>query len=171
MAQPETPRSPAQATGTGTQYLSFRIGTEEYAIEILGVQEIRGFTTITPIPNAPDYIKGVINLRGTVVPVIGLRERFGIPSVAYDKFTVIVIVSLEPRIVGVVVDAVTDVLTLKERDLDAPPELGGQVDTSFIRGLAKTEERLVVVLDLQKALRDPLVGATDSPSRLERAAS
>ena len=146
----------AASASAGSQYLSFSLGTEAYAIEILGVQEIKGYTVITPIPNAPAHVKGVINLRGTVVPVMGLRERFGMAPVAYDKFTVIVIVSVGAKVVGIVVDAVTDVLTLQAADLEAPPELGAGIDTSFIVGMAKTADRLVVILDVQKALGDAL---------------
>jgi purine-binding chemotaxis protein CheW len=170
MALPDKPLSAvSRAEGVGTQYLTFRLGSEEYAIDILCVQEIKGFSTITPIPNAPAHIKGVINLRGTVVPVIGLRERFGMSTVQYDKFTVIAIVSVGTKAVGVVVDAVTDVLTLKSGELQPPPELGADVDTSFIIGMAKTAERLVIVLDIEKALRDAL-NATLEPQRTERAA-
>jgi purine-binding chemotaxis protein CheW len=160
-ATPTSSHSTAAASA-GCQYLSFSLGTEAYAIEILGVQEIKGYTVITPIPNAPGHVKGVINLRGTVVPVLGLRERFGMAPVAYDKFTVIVIVSVGAKVVGIVVDAVTDVLTLQAADLEAPPELGAGIDTSFINGMAKTADRLVVILDVQKALGDAL-SATGEP--------
>jgi purine-binding chemotaxis protein CheW len=166
MAQPNMQLE--DKTRGGTQYLTFRLGEEEYAIDILGVQEIKGYSAITPIPNSPPHIKGVINLRGTVVPVIGLRERFGMPTVAYDKFTVIVIVNVAAKVVGIVVDAVTDVLTIGRADLDVPPDLGSEIDTSFMVGMAKTAERLVVVLDVSKALGETLQVSADEP-RQERA--
>ncbi len=165
MAQPNTQHE-ASASKSGAQYLTFRVASEEYAIEILGVQEIKGYSVITPIPNSPAYVKGVINLRGTVVPVIGLRERFGMASVVYDKFTVIVIVNVGAKVVGIVVDAVSDVLTIDRADLDPPPELGANVDTSLITGMAKTAERLVVVLDVQKALGDAVATPAGDPAKL-----
>ena len=124
MTQPITTNRAAPAT-TAAQYLSFRLGAEEYAIAILGVQEIKGYTAITPIPNAPAHVKGVINLRGTVVPVMGLRERFGMEPVAYDKFTVIIVVSVGAKVVGIVVDSVTDVLTLDTANLESAARAGG----------------------------------------------
>jgi purine-binding chemotaxis protein CheW len=167
MVQLDVPHSGVAIAGS-TQYLTFGLGAEEYAIDILGVQEIKGYSLITPIPHAPPHIKGVINLRGTVVPVVGLRERFGMPAVEYDKFTVIIVVMVGTRVVGVVVDAVTDVLSLTRNDLQPPPELGAAVDTSFIRGIAKTAERLVIVLDAEAALSDALEASIDAP-RAERA--
>ena len=142
------------ANGGAGQYLSFRLENEEYAIDILKVQEIKGYVAITPIPNTLPHIKGVINLRGTVVPVVGLRERFGMPSVPYDKFTVIVIVSVGTRVVGMVVDAVSDVLVLKDEEIEATPDFGRSVDTSFLRGLAKVGERLVLALDVERVVSD-----------------
>lgn len=160
MAQMNTLHDQMDPKG-GAQYLTFQLGNEQYAIDILGVQEIKGFSAITPIPNAPAHVKGVINLRGTVVPVVGLRERFAMAPVAYDRFTVIVIVSVGTKAVGMVVDAVTDVLTLGQDRIDAPPDLGASVDISFIKGMARTAERLVVVLDVEKALGAALESSLD----------
>jgi purine-binding chemotaxis protein CheW len=156
------------AAKKGAQYLTFQLGNEEYAIDILGVQEIKGFSTLTPIPNSPPHLKGVINLRGTVVPVVGLRERFGMDPVQYDRFTVIVIVSVGTKSVGIVVDAVTDVLTLDSGQIDPPPDMGASVDTSFITGMAKTAERLVVVLDVERALGDAIHSSADPHQPAER---
>jgi purine-binding chemotaxis protein CheW len=136
------------------QYLTFALGGEEYGIEILKVQEIKGFSAITPVPNMPPHLKGVMNLRGTVVPVVDLRSRFGMPVTAYDRFTVIIVVRVGSRVVGLVVDAVSDVLDVADSDLEAPPELGAGVDTSFLTGLAKGGERLVLLLNI-----DQVVGA------------
>lgn len=138
-----------QAVG-GEQYLTFTIGSEEYGIEILKVQEIKGYSAITPIPSAPPYVRGVINLRGTIVPVIDLRARFGMTEEAYTKFTVIIVVNLGRRVVGLVVDAVSDVLNVGEEDVDPPPPLGVGVETAFMTGLAKMGERLVLLLDIEK---------------------
>jgi len=146
----------------GAQFLSFRLDAEEYAIDILGVQEIKGFSTITAIPNAPPYILGVMNLRGTVVPVVSLRERFGMKKVPYDKFTVIVVVAVSNKVVGVVVDAVTDVLNLRKAEIEAVPDLGPKVDVSFIKGVAKPGDRLVVVLDMDRAIGDAVTAVVDA---------
>lgn len=142
------------STTSGGQYLTFRLESEEYAIDILKVQEIKGYSAITPIPNSLPHIKGVINLRGTVVPVVGLRERFGMAPVPYDKFTVIVIVTVGTKVVGMVVDAVSDVLVLRGDEIEPPPDFGGSVDTSFMRGLAKVGERLVLALDIDRVVAD-----------------
>ena len=153
--------STASSGASGGQYLTFRLESEEYAIDILKVQEIKGYSAITPIPNAPHYIKGVINLRGTVVPVVGLRERFGMPSVPYDRFTVIILVTVGTKVVGMVVDAVSDVLVLRDEDIEAPPDFGGSVDMSFMRGLAKVGERLVLALDIERAVGDSDLARVD----------
>jgi len=154
MTQSSTQPDPRAAGESGTQYLTFRVDAEEYALDILRVQEIRGYSAITAIPNAPPHVKGVINLRGTVIPVVGLRERFGMPPVEYDKFTVIVVVTIGTRVIGVVVDAVTDVLNLRREDIEPPPDLGGGVDTSFVTGMAKGGDRLLIVLDMDRVAGD-----------------
>jgi purine-binding chemotaxis protein CheW len=150
-----TRASAASARGPGDpeiQHLTFRIGTEEYAIEIQHVHEIKSYSGLTLVPNAPAHVKGVMNLRGTIIPVVDLRDRFAMAPVAYDKFTVVVIVSVLGKLSGVVVDAVNDLIGLKSSDSAPPPDLGKHVDTSFMRGMAKTQERLVIVLDLERTI-------------------
>jgi purine-binding chemotaxis protein CheW len=134
------------------QYLTFVLGEEEYGIEILRVQEIRGYTSITPMPNTPPHIKGVINLRGAVIPVVDLRAKFGMPAVEYTKFTVIVLVAAAGKTMGLVVDAMSDVLALAEQDIQPPPDLGTMVDTRFLRGMGVTGERFVSLLDMDELL-------------------
>lgn len=134
------------------QFLTFALGQEEYGVEILKIQEIKGFSTITPLPNAPSFIKGVLNLRGTIVPIIDLRKKFSLPEVGYTKFTVIVVVQVQGKTMGFVVDAVSDVLNVAGADIQPTPDLYGQVDTSFINGLARTGEKLVILLDIEKVL-------------------
>jgi purine-binding chemotaxis protein CheW len=136
------------STGDRGQYLTFRVGGELYAIDILRVHEIKGLSPVTVIPHAPRFVKGVMNLRGTVVPVVGLRERFGMPPLVDDKFAVIVLVKSQSRIVGLVVDAVSDVLRIDPGSIEPIPELTRHVDTSFVAGMAKTDESLVIVLDV-----------------------
>lgn len=131
------------------QYLTFRLGDEEFAVPILRVQEIKGYSAVTPIPNAPSYIKGVMNLRGTVMPVIDLRAKFGLSAIDSTKFTVIIVVNVGAKIVGLVVDAVSDVLRFDHGTIEPPPSLGGDLDTSHLTGMAKQGDRLVSLLDLE----------------------
>lgn len=136
----------------GHQFLTFTLGSEEYGVEILKVQEIKGYSAITPIPNTPPYIKGVLNLRGTVIPVVDLRGKFSLKEVEYNKFTVIVVVVVRGRVMGLIVDTVSDVLNIDPGEIQATPDFGAQVDTRFISGMAKAGERLIVLLDIEKVL-------------------
>ena len=134
------------------QFLTFALGQEEYGVQILKIQEIKGFSAITPLPNTPAYVKGVLNLRGTIVPIVDLRKKFGLPEVEYTKFTVIVVVQVQGQIMGFIVDAVSDVLTVTGSDIQPTPDLHGQVDTACLTGLAKAGEKLVILLDIDKVL-------------------
>lgn len=134
------------------QYLSFPLGPERFAIEILRVQEIRALTTTTPIPNAPVHIRGVINLRGTIVPVVDLRRRFEISTDADSRFAVILVVSVRSRVVGIIADAVPKVLTVANDEIAAPPDLGQRVDLSFVSGVLYRGQELVLILDLEHLL-------------------
>ncbi len=138
--------------GEPRQFLTFTLHEEEYAIDILKVQEIKGMSKITPIPNAPAHVKGVMNLRGTVVPVIDLRRRFSMSSVEADNLTVIIVVNVGKQVAGLVVDTVSDVLNFSMQDVEPTPELAGGLDTSFITGLAKVEQRLVTLLNIDRLL-------------------
>jgi purine-binding chemotaxis protein CheW len=146
------------------QYLTFKLGREEYAIEILRVQEIRGHSRITPIPNTPAYVKGVINLRGTVVPVVDLRCRLGMPETSDMRFSAIVVVTVGTKIVGLFVDEVSDVADIQHSEVQAPPEFGAQADTRFIAGLVHVGERLIVLLSLDTILRDDPSAPLPSPA-------
>jgi purine-binding chemotaxis protein CheW len=134
------------------EVLVFILGGDEYGVDILKVQEIRGYDKVTPIPAAPAYVKGVVNLRGTIVPVIDLRVKFGLADVRYDQFTVVVILRLAARVIGVVVDGVSDVVALTASEVRAAPEFGAVVDASFISGVATQAERLVLLLDIERLL-------------------
>jgi purine-binding chemotaxis protein CheW len=136
----------------GSQYLTFSLGHEEYGVEILKVQEIKGYSTITPIPNTPPHVRGVMNLRGTIIPVVDLRSKLGMPTAECSPFTVIVVVKVGSKTMGLVVDAVSDVLNIPSRDLQPTPDFGAQVDAAFISGMAKAGEKLVVLLDLDRVL-------------------
>jgi purine-binding chemotaxis protein CheW len=121
-------------------------------VEILKVQEIKGYSAITPIPNTPAYLKGVMNLRGTIIPVVDLRAKFGMAEAEYNQFTVIIVVTVGAKIMGLVVDAVSDVLNIPRTDIQETPDFGAQVDARFINGMAKAGEKLVVLLDIDKVL-------------------
>jgi purine-binding chemotaxis protein CheW len=138
--------SMASAADNG-QFLTFTLQNEEYGIEILKVQEIKGFSKITPIPNAPPFVRGVMNLRGTVVPIIDLRARFSMTEKDYDQFTCIIVVNVGTRVVGLVVDTVSDVLNIPNDSIADPPELASVGDSSCITGMGKLGERIVMLLD------------------------
>jgi len=142
----------AMAREATSEVLVFVLGREEYGVDILKVQEIRGYEKVTPIPAAPGYLKGVVNLRGIIVPVIDLRVKFGMPDPRYDAFTVVVILRLARRVIGVVVDGVSDVMALRAQDVKPAPQLGSVVESSFIEGLGTGGDRMVLLLDIEKLL-------------------
>ncbi|HEY1339242.1 MAG TPA: chemotaxis protein CheW [Bryobacteraceae bacterium] len=154
--------------GGAEQYLSFALGEEEYGIEILKVQEIKGYSGVTPIPDTPPHIRGVMNLRGTVIPVVDLRMKFSREARPYDKFTVIIVVTVGSKIVGLVVDAVSDVLDISAREIRPTPELGRREDTRFLKGMATIGEKLVVLLDIETLLaEDALAEAQETEKEVE----
>lgn len=134
-----------------SQFLTFALNEQDFGIDILRVQEIKNFTRVTPIPNMPECIKGVMNLRGTVVPVVDLRKKFSMPHAEYNQFTVIIVVNVGTKIIGLVVDSVSDVLNVGADSIEGAPDLGS-IDTSFIKGLAKSSDRLVTLLDIEQLL-------------------
>ncbi len=138
------------------QYLTFTLADETYAVEILRIQEIKGWEPATPIPNTPDYIRGVMNLRGTIVPVVDLRIRFGLPELEYGPTTVVVVLKIyvddRERIMGLIVDGVADVFNIGPGELQGPPDFGTDANTRFLRGLATVEEQMVIVLDVDAVI-------------------
>ena len=144
------------STGDDNQYLTFFMADEEYGVDILCVQEIRGWEAATPIPNAPSNIKGVINLRGTIVPLVDLRQCFNLETIEYTAVTVVIVLKVETakgsRIMGIVVDAVSDVYNLAVNDMKPAPDLGDSVDTSYIRGLVNVNDRMVILLEIDRLL-------------------
>jgi purine-binding chemotaxis protein CheW len=152
MTETATTDHAAGIAADGDQFLTFTLDNEEYGIEILRVQEIKGLSKIRPIPNAPGYVKGVINLRGAVVPIVDLRSRFGMSQADYNQFTVIIVVSVGVKVVGLVVDAVSDVLNIGKNQVEETPEMGGEIDTSFFRGMGKIGEKLVLLLNIDRLL-------------------
>lgn len=139
-------------TTEGSQFLTFRLGDEVYGVDILRVQEIKGYTAVTKIPNQPGYIKGVMNLRGTIVPIVELRTKVGMETIDYTAHTVIVVVVVQGRIMGFVVDSVSDVLNIGKKDIQAPPQFGTKVDVSFLQGIAQCGDSLVALLNIDQLL-------------------
>ncbi len=132
------------------QYLVFTLATEEYGIEIMHVQEIKSLRQVAPIPNSPDYVKGVLNLRGTIIPIVDLRMRFSMPFREYDQFSVIIVVAVEDKQIGLVVDSVSDVLEINLDDIDDSPPLADDLDATWFRGVGKPDDRLVFFLDIHQ---------------------
>ncbi len=130
------------------ELLSFRVGEQEYSVDIMSVREIRGWTRATSLPHSPDYVRGVINLRGTVLPVVDLAKRLGLPACELSDRNVIIVVDLDGRTVGLLVDAVSDILTMPEEEMSAPPELAADQAQTFIQALTIVEGRMIRVLDL-----------------------
>jgi len=160
--------SAAAATSGGDQgreFLSFRLGAEEYGIEILKVQEIRGWEQPTAIANTPAFIKGVINLRGIIVPIVDLRLKFNLGEAKYDEFTVAIILSVAGRVVGAVVDSVSDVITLSAQQVKPAPEFGTALETQFITGLGTVGERMLILLDIEKLMTSRDMQLTDAARR------
>jgi purine-binding chemotaxis protein CheW len=137
-----------------SQFLTFLLDEQEYGLELFKIQEIRGYAPVTPIPNVPAHVRGVMNLRGTVLPVVDLRMKFRLPPIEYNKFTVIVIAMVGDKMVGLLVDAVSDVLQVTQESMRSAPDFGSAVDTRFIDGVFQTRERLAVALNLEKLLSD-----------------
>lgn len=136
----------------GSQYLTFGIDEEEYAISILKVKEIIEMKKITKIPNLPEYIKGIINLRGNIIHIIDIREKFGMNIREYDKFNVIIIVEAAEKTLGIIVDQVKDVLSIDKKGIQPPIDFEGTIDNVYVEGMAKVGERLVVIVDIDKML-------------------
>ena len=134
------------------EYLTFRLDQEEYGIDILKVQEIRGYEPPTRVANAPNFIKGVVNLRGTIVPIVDMRLKFNCKTAEYNTFTVVIILNLHHRIVGIVVDSVSDVMELAPENVRAAPDIDSVIDNGCIMGLGSVGERMLILLDIEKLM-------------------
>jgi purine-binding chemotaxis protein CheW len=138
--------------GASRELLTFTLGREEYGIDILKVQEIRSYDAVTTIANAPEFIKGVINLRGIIVPIVDMRIKFKLGEVSYDETTVVIILNFANRVVGMVVDGVSDVTMLKPEEIKPAPEFGAGLDTKYLRGLGTVGERMIILVDIEKLI-------------------
>ncbi|MDE2387844.1 MAG: chemotaxis protein CheW [Betaproteobacteria bacterium] len=155
--QQQSPNNVAKPPVTSTdpvanEFLTFRLGDEEYGIDILKVQEIRGYDAITQIANSPGYIKGVINLRGIIVPIVDMRIKFNLAHATYDQFTVVIILTVAGRVMGIVVDGVSDVITLENEQMRQAPGLGSVIETEYIMGLGTVGERMLILIDIEKLM-------------------
>ncbi len=146
------PGNDSRALEAPQEFLTFTLGNEEYGVDILKVQEIRGYDTVTRIPDTPDFVKGVINLRGTIVPVIDMRLKFKLGTATYDDFTVMIILNVAKRIVGMVVDGVSDVIGLTADQIRPAPELGRTLDSEFLTGIGALEKRMLILVDIEKLI-------------------
>lgn len=150
----------AAASAASQQFLTFRIDAEEYGIDILKVQEIRSYEPPTRVANAPAFVKGVVNLRGVIVPIVDLRIRLG-QQAEYTPFTVVIVLNVIGRVVGIVVDSVSDVLELQADEIKEPPQVGAAIDTRYITGLGKIGERMLILMDIEGMVASPDFGLVD----------
>jgi purine-binding chemotaxis protein CheW len=140
------------ATRPLCEFLAFTLGEEEYGIDIQKVQELRGYDAVTRIANSPDFIKGMVNLRGIIVPIIDMRIKFDLGAPTYDQFTVVIILNIAGRVMGMVVDSVSDVITLTAEQIKPAPEMGAALDTDYLIGLGAVDERMLILIDIGKLM-------------------
>ena len=151
-----------QAAAQAREILSFKLGDEEYGIDILKVQEIRGYEKPTRMANVPAYIKGVVNLRGIIVPIIDMRIKFNLDAVEYNEFTVVIILNVAGRVLGIVVDGVSDVTMLAPEQIKAAPNFSAHLDTGYVVGLGTVDERMLILMDIEKLIAGNEMGITHS---------
>ena len=148
-----------------SEFLVFSLGDEEYAVDILKVQEIRGYENVTRIANAPDFIKGVTNLRGVIVPIVDLRIKFHLDKVEYGGQTVVIVVNVAERVVGIVVDGVSDVMTLSPDQIKPAPEFGVALSSDYLSGLGSLDDRMLVLVDIDKLLTSEEMALVDRTAK------
>lgn len=153
--------SQGQDVGNSREFLAFTLGAEEYGIDILRVQEIRGYEPPTRIANVQEFIKGVINLRGLIVPVVDMRIRFGLGKADYTDLTVVIILNINGRIAGIVVDSVSDVTTLLPEQIKPAPSISSALDTDYLIGLGTIDERMLILVDIERLMTGEEMGLTD----------
>ena len=147
-----------QDTKAGQEFLAFTMGQEEYGLDILKVQEIRGYEAVTTLANAPAHFKGVINLRGTIVPVIDMRIKFNLGTPTYDQFTIVIVLNIAGNVMGIVVDSVSDVTTLTSDQIRPPPQMGGVINTDYLIGLGTIDERMLILVDIDRLMSSEDIG-------------
>lgn len=155
--EPTTPAAPSRQL----EFLAFTLGQEEYGIDIQKVQELRGYDAVTRIANAPDYIKGVVNLRGIIVPILDMRIKLNLGTPTYDQFTVVIILNVAGRTMGMVVDSVSDVTTLTPDQIKPAPPMGSALDVSYVTGIGAVDERMLILVDIDQLMSSPDIGLLD----------
>ena len=150
------------AIHTGLEFLAFTLGQEEYGIDIQKVQELRGYETVTRVANAPEFIKGVVNLRGIIVPIIDMRIKFNLGTPSYDQFTVVIILSISGRVMGMVVDSVSDVITLAPDQIKPAPAMGAALNADYLIGLGTVEERMLILVDIGELMMSAEMGLVET---------
>ena len=153
--------TPASATTSLREFLAFKLGAEEYGIDILRVQEIRSYEEPTRIANAPAFIKGVVNLRGVIVPIVDMRIKFNLSPVKYDNFTVVIVLNIANRVVGMVVDAVSDVITLTPEQLRPVPEFNSTIESDHLLAIGSIDQRMLILVDIEKLMTSPEMGLVE----------
>ena len=163
MTQATAPGQTANiADNTGNEFLAFTLGQEEYGIQILKVQELRGYETVTRIANAPEFVKGVVNLRGIIVPIVDMRIKFNLGEPTYDQFTVVIILNIAGRVVGIVVDSVSDVITLTADQVKPAPDMGAAFNSNYLIGLGTLENRMLILIDIDKLMSSAEMGLIEA---------
>ncbi|TPV59064.1 chemotaxis protein CheW [Aestuariibacter sp. GS-14] len=152
----------ATSMGDSKEYLTFMLGEEQYGLAIIQVKEIRGYEPVTKIANAPSFIKGVINLRGDIVPIVDLRVKFKVSEATYNEFTIVIMLNVKDRIVGIVVDSVSDVINVTEDEVHPPPEFGVAFDSRYLDGLASVDDGLVILVNIERLITSEEIGIFDS---------
>ena len=155
------PEVEAEDNVAHSEFLAFKLGQEEYGIDILKVQEIRGYENVTRIANSPEFIKGVVNLRGTIVPIIDMRIKLNLGEPSYDEFTVVIVLNIGQRVVGMVVDSVSDVITLAPEQIRPAPAVGSALETDYLIGLGTVDERMLILVDIDKLMLSSDMGLVD----------
>ena len=151
----------SEMAGDDREFLSFVLGGEHYALDITTVKEIRGYEQVTKIANAPEFIKGVMNLRGDIVPVVDLRIKFKVGEATYNEFTIVIMLNVDERIVGIVVDGVSDVIRLTEDEMLPPPEFGVAFDSRYLHGLADVDETMVILVNIESLINSNELGLVE----------
>lgn len=151
-------RQPHGHDETGHEFLAFTMGDEEYGLDILKVQEIRGYEAVTRIANAPAFFKGVMNLRGVIVPIVDMRIKFNLGTPTYDEFTIVIVLNLGGKVVGMVVDSVSDVTTLSAQQIRPAPDMAGVFDSDYLIGLGTLDERMLILVDIEKLMGSAEIG-------------
>jgi purine-binding chemotaxis protein CheW len=140
------------------EFLTFVLGSETYSLDVMTVKEIRGYQPVTKIANSPDFIKGVLNLRGDIVPILDLRIKFSVGEATYNEFTIVIMLNIDERVVGIVVDEVSDVIKVAAQDVKPPPEFGVVFDSSYLYGLTTIEQQMIILINIESLISSEELG-------------